>query len=123
MIEEGLQARIAAAVEHDRVYPLTMPQDPTYPAVTFGRVSAARHLESTGPSGFVAARFQVDAYAESYAAAIIQAQSIRGTLDGVRGTWGDTVVAVSALDGERIEFESETALYRVSLDFTIHYQE
>ncbi len=47
----------------DRFYPVTLPQEPTLPAVTYLIVSGDRAFAHSGDLGFVTFRVQFDSYA------------------------------------------------------------
>lgn len=128
-IETGLYSELTtdvdvAALVSTRVYPLTLPQGYTLPAITYQRVSTERLRDLTGSSGWVMARFQIDCWAASYSAARGLADKVRAALDGQVDTLGsETGVGMIGLMGEREILEEEIESYRVSFDFMIPYTE
>lgn len=125
-------AAAVAALVGARIYPLTAPQPPTYPLVTFQRISGVRWRSLSGPSGMAQPRIQVDAYATTYAGAKALATAVRQTLDGYRGpvqvTSGPaTYVRVGGCtlesDQDLYETDVNPKLYRVSMDFLVTHDE
>lgn len=114
-----------SALVAGRVYPVQAPQNPTYPLVTYQRISAVRVRSVDGPSGLAQPRIQVDAYATTYAGAKALAAAIRGALDGYRGTAGGVRVGgVSLLsDIDFFEEDVDPKLYRVSMDYLVTHDE
>ena len=137
MIGKAVHARLAAhagtrALVDSRVYPMRLPQGPTYPAVRYQVIGAPRtHLMGDTPnaSQWVHARVQVDSYAATYAGAHALAYQIRMALSRWSGSAGGIAVEVAFLDAERDEDEptlvhhGEQGVYRVTMDFIVHYQE
>ena len=108
-----------------RVYPLLAPQDGPLPCVVYSRISAERWRSTTGPSGMAQARIQVDVYDIGYAPAKALADNIRSALDGLRGEAGGVRIGGLSLISDRDFMESTPmpALYRVSMDFLMTYEE
>lgn len=123
MIEQDLYTFLSTAVGHVRVYPLVLPQNVTYPASTYHRIGGIDELSSGTRSDLVEGRFQVDCYAETYLAVRTEAKAIRDALSGYAGTMGSTRVDSAVRDREDEEYEQETKLFRVSMDFIINFQE
>lgn len=106
-----------------RIYPLTMPQGGEYPAVTTQRIDGPRVRSLSGPSNLAHPRFQIDCWATTYASVKAAAQAVRQRLDGYRGLMGTTTVGGVSLESDTDDFEPDTGLYRVSLDFIIWHKE
>ena len=67
-----------AALIGTRIYPITLPQEPTLPALTFRRVSSVRKVDHGGKVGYTLARYQFDCYGATY----LQASEVYRRLDG-----------------------------------------
>ena len=112
-----------------RIYPLAAPQNPTYPLITYQRISGPRWTTMDGPTGMAQPRIQVDAFATTYAGAKALATAIRTTLDGHRGTvtvTGGTVrVGGIRLETDQDLYEADVnpKLYRVQMDFMVTHDE
>lgn len=128
--EIGLRAELAAdatvaALVGARIYPEFMPENVTYPAITYRRVSTVRFNKMSGPDDLTQVRIQVDCWDDSYADVQTLAAAVINALDGVKTTLGAQVVShcyldsrqdLSEMDGDRID-------RRVSLDFVIFLSE
>lgn len=113
-----------------RIYALVLPQDPTYPAVTYQRISGPRLQDLAGSAGRGMARIQIDSWSREYIQAQSIAAAIRGSLNGFIGDLGDGASPESFRDvvirlaNERDLYEDEDApLYRVTQDFTVDHSE
>ena len=106
----------------NRIYPLVLPQNVTYPAAVYQRIAATRISGFGRDVEEVPATIQVDVYgakATGYAAfynlagdvrAVLQRQRISGAID-------------MFLDAERDDYEEDTSLYRKSFDVRVWYRE
>lgn len=126
-LETEVRARLAAdgavaALVGTRITPILLPQAPTYPALTYQRISGPRWQVLEGPGGGETARLQIDAWAASYLAAQGLAAAVRGSLNGFIGTLATLRVAIR-LDNERDDFEDAPEVYRVIQDYRIHNPE
>lgn len=107
----------------DRIYPHRLPQTPTFPAVTYARVSGVRVKVLKGLSGLARPTFQFDCWAESYTTVKTLADAVRGAFDGFQGTLdGDTTYRVQILN-EVDNFEEELDIYRVIQDYEVFHRE
>lgn len=64
VLEEGVFARLSAStgvtsIVGSRIYPEELPQNPTYPALTYQRISGRSGFHQTGLSGMGEGRIQV----------------------------------------------------------------
>lgn len=131
LLFEGVRKRLAAstgvgAQAGDRIYPLSLPQNPTLPAVTYQQISGESQVALGGVTGLARARVQVDSWARSYTAARDTAEQVRLALTDYQGSTGGVVVNAVFRDRETELFEGEgdqDRLYRVSQDYTFWYCE
>lgn len=130
-IEEAIQAHLlatpnVAALVGVRVYPVKMPQRPTYPAVVYNRISGPREHSQDGSSGLAHPRFQLDCFAATYAGAKDLASKVRLALDGFRGSMGGVSgVDVNAvfIEDDRDDYDDDIHVYWVSLDAVVWHNE
>lgn len=110
MIEQDLFNALKGLVSN-RVYPLVMPQSPTYPAIVYNRIAVNAQNVLEGGSTIDQVRFQVDTYATTYAGAKTIAAQVRVAVEAAsfKGT----------LQSDQDFFEPDINLYRVSQDFYI----
>jgi len=117
-----LQSQISGTVG-TRLYPLHLPQQPTYPAATYQVVTAMSVANIADLSDLKEWRLQVDAWAESYSECNALAVSIRNALDGYQGAAGTAQIQVSLLANWMETYEDGLSVYRVSQDFELTYTE
>ena len=129
-ITTGIVAKITAAstTAAARIYPKVLPHDCTLPAVTYQRITTERVRSHTGPSGLAFARFQVNSWAATYAAAEALAIEIRTALDNGVGTWDSIDVQMCDLvdedDLEAVALEGTSRIrHGIRQDYRIHHAE
>lgn len=109
-----------------RLYPLVLPQNPTYPAITYLKVSrvGGRAMKSTNPR-HIRARFQFSCWATSYSSAKAVAVQVQTALQDYNGVMGGSG-GVTVLDSEPINeldiYEPDTKLYHVPIDIMIWHR-
>lgn len=108
MIEQDLFDTLKPLVAN-RVYPLVMPQNPTYPAIVYNRISSAAQNVLEGGSTIDQVRIQVDTYATTYSAAKSLARLVRLAMEGASFK--------ATLQTDQDFYESDLSIYRVSQDF------
>lgn len=131
LLEEAIRAHLVAnggvsALIGTRLYPLVLPQDPTYPAIVLTRVSGVREHSHDGPSLLSTSRLQLDCIAPTAAAAKNVADKVRLALDGFRGTMGGAggvEVNGAWLEDERDGYDDELRVYSASVDYMVLHNE
>lgn len=122
---------LVGAGDDARIYPVAGPQPPTFPCITYLRVSTVRDYHTTGPSGLVTARVQLDLWATDtesapgFAAVRALADAVRARLDGWAGTQSDVVVQLARLLSERdlTDVDEVDTTWRVTQDWSITFEE
>lgn len=102
-----------------RIYPELMPQEPTFPLITFTRTSSQHPEVLEGFPDLALGHFQASCWAHTSKAAAELAAVVRMRMQGVGGTNFQKV----SVDDERSDYEPDTLLYRQDIDFTIAYAE
>jgi hypothetical protein len=132
MIETAIFSKLSTATEVTdkvgvgnaaRVYPVTLPQNITYPAIVFTRISGARTYSMDGPSGLASPRVQIDIYGNSVLEAMDLADRVRCTLNGLKETIGGIEILGTFLDTDRDDYNDTTETYRIIQDYIIHHKE
>lgn len=107
-----------------RVFPLTLPQKVTFPAITYQRISRLDVGSLEGPSALARARVQVDVWAKTYDQAAAVGAAVRRRLNGYRGpVAGQEDVQGIRLETNRDEYDAEALLYRHTADFYVWHEE
>lgn len=76
----------------DRIYPVQIDQGAGLPAIAYQQISGPREHNVSGPIGWVRARYQITAWADTYLDAIDLATAIRVAVDGYSGTIAGLVI-------------------------------
>lgn len=119
LLEDPAVCVLVGSDRKARVYPIVLPQDSTFPALTYQLISAPRELTHDGPSGVAWNRIQIDCWASTYLEAKQLATTVRRWLNGWRGRVGDEDVQLMQNLNSRDLYEPETRLYRVSQDWGV----
>ncbi len=114
----GLSTLVSA-----RVYPLILPQSPTYPAVTYQRIDGPRESALSAEMGLAHPRIQVDSWGKTYASAKAVATQVRGALQRHSDSGSDPVWLDTLLDNDEDSYESDIRVYRVRADYIIWHRE
>jgi hypothetical protein len=117
----GLSALIGT-----RLYPVVLPENATYPAISYRRIDApnvAQTHEAT-PAGLARPRFQFDCWGTTATSAKAVGEQCRLALEGHQNKAADPridgVIMADRRDGPR---DPDNNLYRDSLDFFIWHSE
>lgn len=94
-----------------RIYPVALPQEPTYPAIVYTRTSGGQVNDLSGYAGLENPQIGIDVFAETYNAAKALAEKVHTVLN--------TVTTFRAtLTNDSDNFEAEINCYRVAMDFS-----
>lgn len=110
-----------------RMYPLRLPSTPTLPCITYKEISAPTEgtHDETSANALTHARYQLDAWAATYAGAIALGSAIFTALEGFSGVvtkGSDTFSIQAALRvDKRSDNDGETGLFWISQDFVLWY--
>lgn len=102
-----------AALVVGRIYPLQLPQTPTYPAISYQRIS------NTGQNGSTTlreSRWQINCWAATYAGAVSLAEAAKSAMEEHSDTTETPGIKFSRVVNEIDDFDPETEAYRVILD-------
>ena len=116
MIETELYTALTAdttiyAVTSSRIYPLLMPQDPTFPAITYERISSNKVNGLDGYLDMDNAHIMLNIWATRYDTAKELAEDVH---DRMNKTTAFRSILVNDLDG----YDIDTGLYVVSQDYS-----
>lgn len=99
-----------------RVYPMMLPQGPTFPAVVYQRISTVPDMLVDGP-GFAPIRMQLSMWATTFGGARTLADAVVTALHGYHGGELRLSRLINLLD----DYEPDTKLFRVIADFRVHH--
>lgn len=128
MIEEGIFTYLSTyeplvQLQADRVYPDSLPQDPTVPATVFLSLSDPEDYSHSGVTGYKEQRFQFDCWDTEPMGAIRLKNTLRQALGGFKGMMGDTEVYAAFVEGGRALDDDGTGLFRRIVEVLFLYKE
>jgi hypothetical protein len=101
----------------DRVYPMTLPQQVTLPAIRYQRIDSPGEVSHSGGAGLEHPRMQVSIHALTFGEAEQLADALKRLLHGRRGLFGVGSAAFVANDVP--DFEEETGQYLRYVDVIV----
>lgn len=129
MIDQYLYTYLAAqagviAIVSTRIYPLILPSDPTYPAITY-RDDEHEPVDSfTGSDELTRSEYFVDAWATTPEGATALEAAIAAALKNITGSFGGISIQRSTISTRQgMVYEDAVEAYRKPVLFTIWHQE
>jgi hypothetical protein len=117
VIEEELTTLLLTLC--DEVWALHLPDNPTYPAVTYQKVTSGRYTTHDGPSGLAWPRYQISVLAETFDECKEAAEEMRIGLDGYKGT---DILGIF-VENEIDSYTPESGVYSVYIDVRVWCRE
>lgn len=97
-----------------RLYPLKLPQNPTYPSITYQLISdPRRQMGSKSP------RYQYSIFGTTYGQVKGVEEKLREALNTLEGTAN---IFAQYEEDTRPIYENDTSLYSIQLDTILYYQ-
>lgn len=111
------------ALVSTRIYPVVLPQNATYPAITYQVISTPIIHTVEGCSA-PNTNMQIDCWStNTYLEAHQVADAVETALDNYSGTWNSAdVVSACLLTGRQDLYEDNVSDYRVMLEFSIWHK-
>ena len=109
--QTGLTALIGV-----RLHPVRLPQNPTFPAVVFTKISKPRVVSQQGDSGLSNPRYQFTCWAIRHSDAVTIAGELRTSLSGFQGTMNGRRVYASFDENELDHVDPDTGTYAQIVD-------
>lgn len=119
---------LVGAGTNARIFPLVLPQDPTFPCMTYQVISGPRDYTQDGADGVVRFRVQCNLYGATYAQVKGLRDALEGSVSGLHNqSFGSPAVKVKGvfLTNERDTYEQVLAQlppgspYRKSIDLMV----
>jgi hypothetical protein len=109
----GLAAGVVGVVG-TRIYPLNLPQPPTYPAITYSRIS---NSGQDGTSTIKQSRWQVDCWANTY----VGSQTLAAAVKAFAEEWHDSPgIEWARVVNEIDDYDDDAKAYRIIVDLILH---
>lgn len=129
MIANNLYAYLVAQtvitdIVSTRVYPVILPQKPTYPAITYNDDDSNYTESFDGQTDHVQSVFQLDAWSKTYAGATTLGAAMSTALKNKSGSFGGiTIQRCTILSGPIVAYEDSVEAYRQTYIFSIWHNE
>ena len=128
MIDVAMDTRLKAvagltALVGQRIYPILLPHNATFPAVTHQQISGPRVTRLNSDPGVVEGRWQVDSWGETHMSALLVAAQVRAALKRYRGTNDTTEILDVYLDEESQDYDEAVKRYFVTQDYKVWWRE
>lgn len=106
-----------------RIYPAKLPQNPTFPAVTYQRVSRQGVGTFATAAKLPAILLQVDSWALNYEDSKTLAAAVQTALDNYRGTVDGHTIQAVILESDSDIFEDavQPPVYRVEAEYRVWF--
>ncbi len=127
-IEDGIadymenHAGISALVGN-RIYPMVLPDEATYPAIVYQKISGLMVASHSGNSGLGNPRFQISCWGETYPVAKALSRQVKLAFHGYKGAMGDITCQAAFVDAELDDMDQQTKLFRVMIDVLLWHAE
>ena len=111
-----------------RIYPITIPQDPTLPALAYQLISPSSLIAHDGLCGTGYSRYQITGFDDDYDVLIDLMNKVRVAMGGYKGTLGVApnqvvVQAILPADTGYSNYDPQIGRYMRALDFMIWHDE
>lgn len=127
LVEEAVRSRVigyagVTALIGTRMYPVKLPQDVTYPALTYAVIAAPREHLMVADAGVIGALIQVSVWAETMATAKALAIQVAASLNRFHGTVLGVVIQETWIENESDGWEDEAKVYHIPIDVRVNYE-
>lgn len=110
-------ALVATGAVSQRVYPVLLPQTPTYPAISYQGID---NIAQKGTSDLKESRWQLDCWALTYAAAKSLAATVKIKLEEYHDMSQTPGILWARVVNELDDYDPEVNVYRVIVDVILH---
>lgn len=114
LANDGIKALVGS-----RVYPQNLPPNPTYPALTYEKISGARHHDI----GFAYPRYQLTCWGKTYGAARGLANTVILEIQRYKGYMGSVAVKQVKIENETDLYDSAADVRMIAVDVKIVHKE
>jgi len=107
---------ILSTLVSNRCYPIKLPEQVTFPALTYFQVSGVEGNTHDGFDDTVEARWQVSCWGKTYEDTRVLAEAVKLALRTFSGD-GIEIVKKSSVENETDIYEPDTEIYHIPVDF------
>jgi hypothetical protein len=110
------------AICNSRVYGLIIPDEATYPAISYQIISDTPDATMNGPSSWEQKRVQIDCWAVDYVTAKNLQAAVRTAINGFKGAMPNGTFAFSIFKDNELDFyEDVPRLCRATTDYMVQF--
>lgn len=102
-----------SALVGTRIYPLELPQKPTYPAIRYQRIS---NTDTNGNTALRETRWQIDCWGQTYAAATALAAQVKAAFEGFTDTNQTPGIKQSYVVNEGDDYDDQAKVFRTIVE-------
>lgn len=118
LLKAGLAADSGvAALVGNRIYPLKLPQKPTYEAITYQRIS---NTGQNGTSTRRESRWQINCWAETHVEATALAAAVKAFAEDWHDADQTPGIAWARVVNELDDYDDQADVYRIIVDVILH---
>lgn len=113
LFREALAVTGVTNIVSTRIYPMLLPQHPTYEAITYQRIS---NSSTNGNTALRESRWQVNCFAETYAEAQTLAAAVKTALEDFSDTTETPGIKEAYVTNELDDYDDSGDVFRVIID-------
>lgn len=103
-----------------RIYALILPEQPTYPAITFNSTDLYRDYTFDGEGTLAPTEMQIDCWAQTYEGSRQLLQAVINAIKNFTGTMGSSTTISQVILGADVNvYEDQVLAYRSSITVTL----
>lgn len=121
--ERLLEVAAVTNLVSSRIYPVILPQVPTYPAIVYEVVGTERGKAYRGPHNLVQSRVQLDFFADDYDEAWQIEDAVRTALNGYVGSLSGTKFWSVDFEDANDLYSQELKKWRVVSDYIFSFRD
>ena len=106
-----------SSIVSTRIYPLKLPQNPTYEAISYQRIS---NTGQDGTSTLRQSRWQINCWASTYGEAQALATAVKDALEEYVAISETPGINMARVVNELDDWDEESDVYRVMIDVILH---
>jgi hypothetical protein len=118
LVKEALAGNVGVtAIVGTRIYPLKLPQNPTYEAISYQRIS---NTGQDGTSTLRQSRWQFNCWAATYGDGQTLATAVKAALEEYINLLGIPGINMARVVNELDDWDEDSEVYRVMIDVILH---
>lgn len=127
-LDDAVRAHLVAdaallALVSSRIYPVTLAQQPTLPAITYRRVTVwPTHDRSSRRADIARTRYQIECYGANYDSARAVSAALKDALATLTKA-SDPAISHALVQSEFDDFEPEPGRWRAIVDVYVYHEE